>query len=211
MAKAISMRDKASQNERAFIDALSVRYVKSFDAAKRREQDQAYADAMAKVAAQYPDDLDAITLYADALFILEPRRGRRDVNAPNVKRLHSVLESALAKDKKHPGACHLYVHATESTEAGARRGEREYPARPARSQHLNTCHRKMEEADGGAIRLRPTTGVALRPEGRRRRRLESILAQLHMCSTCVNGRSGAHARSRPGRITQGPTTRCTPR
>ena len=100
---------------RAFIDALSVRYVKNFDPAKRREQDQAYADAMAKVAAQFPDDLDAITLYADALFILEPRRGTRDINAPNIKRLHSVLESALAKDPKQPGACHLYVHATEST------------------------------------------------------------------------------------------------
>ena len=113
--KAISMKDKASPSERAFIEALSVRYVKDFEPAKRREQDQAYADAMAKVAAQYPNDLDAITLYADALFILEPRRGTRDVNAPNVKRLHQVLESALAKDRKHPGACHLYVHATEST------------------------------------------------------------------------------------------------
>ena len=115
MQKAVSLKDKASPSERAFIEALSVRYVKDFDAAKRREQDQAYADAMAKVAAQYPRDLDAITLYADALFILEPRRGRRDVNAPNVKRLHGVLESALAQDPKHPGACHLYVHATEST------------------------------------------------------------------------------------------------
>lgn len=115
MQKAVSMKDKASPNERAFIDALSVRYVKDFKTETRREQDQAYADAMAKVAAQYPKDLEAITLYADALFILEPRRGTRDVNAPNVKKLHSVLESALAIDKKHPGACHLYVHATEST------------------------------------------------------------------------------------------------
>jgi tetratricopeptide (TPR) repeat protein len=115
MQQAVSRRAKASPNEQAFIDALSVRYVKNFEAAKRREQDQAYADAMAKVAAQYPKDLDAITLYADALFILEPRRGTRDVNAPSVKRLHSVLESALAQDSKHPGACHLYVHATEST------------------------------------------------------------------------------------------------
>src|SRR6188472_1758451 len=115
MQKAISLRDKATPNERAFIDALSVRYVKTFDVAKRREQDQAYADAMAKVAAQYPNDLDAITLYGDALFLLEPRRGTRDVNAPNIKKLHAVLESALAKDPHHPGACHLYVHATEST------------------------------------------------------------------------------------------------
>ena len=113
--KAISLKDKASPKERDFIDALSVRYVKDFDPKTRRDQDQAYADAMAKVAAKYPNDLDAITLYADALFLLEPRRGTRDVNAPNIKKLHAVLESALKIDPKHPGACHLYVHATEST------------------------------------------------------------------------------------------------
>ena len=99
MQKAVSLRDKATPKERAFIDALTVRYVKNFDAAKRRDQDQAYADAMAKVAAQFPNDLDAITLYGDALFLLEPRRGTRDVNAPNIKKLHAVLESALAKDQ----------------------------------------------------------------------------------------------------------------
>ena len=113
--KAISLKDKATPKERAFIDALAVRYVKDFVADKRKDQDRAYADAMAKVAAQYPDDLDAITLYADALFLLEPRRGTRDINAPNIKKLHAVLESALKIDPKHPGACHLYVHATEST------------------------------------------------------------------------------------------------
>ena len=82
---------------------------------KRVEQDKAYAAAMEKVAARYPDDLDAATLYADALFLLEPRRGTRDVNSPAVQRLHRVLEQILAKDIHHPGACHLYVHATEST------------------------------------------------------------------------------------------------
>jgi tetratricopeptide (TPR) repeat protein len=49
------------------------------------------------------------------LFLLEPRRGTRDINDPNVKRLHQVLESVLSRDVHHPGACHLYVHATEST------------------------------------------------------------------------------------------------
>src|SRR4030095_6352847 len=134
--KAISLRDKASPKERAFIDALAVRYVKDFVADKRKEQDQAYADAMAKVAAQFPDDLDAITLYADALFILEPRRGTRDVNAPNMKRLHAVLESALKIDPKHPGACHLYVHATESTvRPGLAEACAEYLGTAARGRH----------------------------------------------------------------------------
>ena len=32
-----------------------------------------------------------------------------------MKRLHEVLERVLTRDVTHPGACHLYVHATEST------------------------------------------------------------------------------------------------
>ena len=113
--KAVSLRDKATPKERAMIDAMAVRYVETFDPAKRVEQDRAYAEVMKKVADQYSDDLDIVTLYADALFLLEPRRGTRDVNDPNVHRLHQVLESVLARNIHHPGACHLYVHATEST------------------------------------------------------------------------------------------------
>jgi tetratricopeptide (TPR) repeat protein len=113
--KALSLKGRAAPKERALIDAIAVRYTEKFDAARRVEQDRAYADAMQKVAAQYPDDLEIATLYADALFLLEPRRGTRDVNDPNVHRLHQVLEAILARDVRHPGACHLYVHATEST------------------------------------------------------------------------------------------------
>jgi tetratricopeptide (TPR) repeat protein len=113
--KALSLKQKATPRERAYIEALSVRYVKDFDAKTRVEQDKAYAESMRKLSDAYPDDLDAATLYADALFLLEPRRGTRDVNAPNIQRLHRVLESVLDRDRHHPGACHLYVHATEST------------------------------------------------------------------------------------------------
>ena len=113
--KARSLAAHASPKERALIDAMSVRYVEHFDPNTRVEQDRAYAEAMRKLADTYSDDLDIVTLYGDALFLLEPRRGSRDVNDPNVQRLHKVLETVLSKDVKHPGACHLYVHATEST------------------------------------------------------------------------------------------------
>ena len=113
--KALALKDRATPKERAFIEALAVRYVKDFDASKRVEQDRAYAEAMRKLSEAYPDDLDAATLYADALFLLEPRRGTRDVKEPAVQRLHATLEKILAVDVHHPGACHLYIHATEST------------------------------------------------------------------------------------------------
>lgn len=115
LQKALSLKAHASAKERAFIDAMAVRYVEKFDPEKRVEQDRAYAEAMRRLSEAYPDDLDAATLYADALFLLEPRRGTRDVNNPNVQRLHATLEKILAVDIHHPGACHLYVHATEST------------------------------------------------------------------------------------------------
>jgi tetratricopeptide (TPR) repeat protein len=101
--------------EQAFIDAIQVRYVEKFEPKNRMDQERAYADAMKKVSDAFPKDIDAVTLYGDALFLLEPRRGTRDINSANVQRLHKVLETALAMDIKHPGACHLYVHATEST------------------------------------------------------------------------------------------------
>ena len=94
----------ASARERAYIEALSVRYVEDFDVERRREQDEAYAAAMELLVERYPDDLDATTLFGDALFLLEPRRGTRDINDPRVQRLHAVLESVLARDIRHPGA-----------------------------------------------------------------------------------------------------------
>jgi tetratricopeptide (TPR) repeat protein len=113
--KALTLRNRATAKERALIEAMAVRYVEKFDPAQRMEQERAYAAAMEKVSAQFPDDLDVATLYADALFLLEPRRGTRNVNDQNVHRLHQLLESILSRDVRHPGACHLYVHATEST------------------------------------------------------------------------------------------------
>ena len=115
LQEAVARGGGASPKERAYVEALTARYVDDFDPERRREQDEAYAEAMRKLAEAYPDDLDAVTLYGDALFLLEPRRGTRDLRDPNVRRLHAVLESVLDRDVTHPGACHLYIHATEST------------------------------------------------------------------------------------------------
>ena len=115
LEEALARLDHANTKERAYIEATTSRYVEDFDPKKRRVQDAAYAKPMELLAQAYPDDHDAVTLYANALFLLEPRRGTRDLNDPNVQRLHCVLESVLTQNIKHPGACHLYIHATEST------------------------------------------------------------------------------------------------
>lgn len=114
--KAVALADRhASPKEQAFIQAMGVRYVEHFDPARRVEQDRAYAEAMARVADAYPDDLDAATLYAEALFLLLPRPGSFAINDAAVARVLRVLEGALKRDIRHPGACHLYVHTTELT------------------------------------------------------------------------------------------------
>ena len=61
--KALTLKDThATAKERAFIDAMAVRYVEKFDPEKRVDQDKAYAEAMGRVADANPDDLEAATL-----------------------------------------------------------------------------------------------------------------------------------------------------
>src|SRR5262249_16077920 len=88
----------ASPKERAYIEAMMVRYVEPFDPFDHAREDRAYADAMARVAQRYPDDLDAATLYAESLFLLLPRPGALDIANAAVGHLLSVLESALQRD-----------------------------------------------------------------------------------------------------------------
>ena len=60
---------KASDKEQAFIKALSTRYAENAPE-DRRPLDEAYAAAMAELAAKYPDDLDVVTLHAESMMDL---------------------------------------------------------------------------------------------------------------------------------------------
>ncbi len=69
--RAVALKDKVSERERAYIDALAERYTND-PTSGRVVLDKAYADAMGKRVAGYPDDLDAATLYAASLMNLSP-------------------------------------------------------------------------------------------------------------------------------------------
>ena len=114
--KAVELADDVSEKERDMIMAARVRYPADYDPDNRRPVDEAFAEEMAKVYAKYPDDLNVATVYAVSIFLLEERRGYRDLEDPDLIRLHGVLEGILAADVQHPGACHLYIHATESSQ-----------------------------------------------------------------------------------------------
>ena len=107
--------DHANEVEKALIEAMAARYEPEHDDDTRKMLDSAYARAMAEAYERFPHDLDVATLYGEALMLLEPRLGRWDIEKSAVRKIHAVLEGVLAVDITHPGACHLYVHATEPT------------------------------------------------------------------------------------------------
>ncbi len=114
--KAMELAGKhANDVEKALIEAMEIRYEEEHDRDTRKMLDSAYARAMAEVYERFPHDLDVGTLYGESLMLLEPRRGRWDIEKPAVQKIHQILEAVLAMDITHPGACHLYVHATEPT------------------------------------------------------------------------------------------------
>jgi tetratricopeptide (TPR) repeat protein len=118
--KAMAMKASATPREQAYIDALAVRYTGK--AEDRQAADRAYADAMARVVRQFPDDLDARTLYAEALMDLRPWNywTRDGVAYPETIAAQSSLEHVLGAHPNHPGALHLWIHLWEPTDTPER-------------------------------------------------------------------------------------------
>jgi tetratricopeptide (TPR) repeat protein len=114
--KALSLTPEATKRERAYIEALAKRY--SYDPnVDLRKLDADYAKAMRELSKQYPDDLDAATLYAESLMDLHPWKQWTLDGRPTegTEEIIAVLESVLRRDPNHLGANHYYVHATESS------------------------------------------------------------------------------------------------
>ena len=127
LQKAIALKQNASEKEQAYIAALAARYSDA-ENPDRDALDRAYAQAMREVHRRYPQDLDAATLYAEAVMNLRPwnywTRDKRPY--PETEEVLRVLEYVLKRNPNHPGAIHLYIHAVEYArpelaEAGAER------------------------------------------------------------------------------------------
>ena len=116
LQKAVNLASGATLREQGFITALTARYSES-PGEDRRPLDVAYASAMGKLAAQYPDDLDAAVMHAEAMMDLQPWDYYDEKLQPkgNTAEIVSTLESVLKRNPDHPGALHLYVHAVEAS------------------------------------------------------------------------------------------------
>jgi len=116
LQKAQAAAPGVSAKEQALIAALSKRYAPK-QPEDRKPLDRAYADAMRAVVAQYPDDLDAAALYAEALMDTTPWNywGKDGQPRPETPEIMATLERVLSKKADHVGATHFYVHATEAS------------------------------------------------------------------------------------------------
>lgn len=116
LQKAIALEPKASDNERAYIDALSKRYSSDLQADKHKLALD-YKNAMGALSKNYPDDLDAATLYAESMMNLRPWKLWTADGKPAEDTLEivAVLESVLRRNPNHTGANHYYIHAVEAS------------------------------------------------------------------------------------------------
>jgi tetratricopeptide (TPR) repeat protein len=114
--RAIALKENASEPERAYIDALAVRYSND-PHADLHALDVAYKNAMSILAKRYPDDLDAATLYAESIMNLNPWKLWSPDGKPNegTEEIIATLESILKRDPNHIGANHYYIHAVEAS------------------------------------------------------------------------------------------------
>lgn len=114
--KALTLSSHATGNEKAYIEALAKRYSNEQNP-DRQKLATNYYEAMEKVKNQFPDDLDAATLFAESGLNLNPWNQWDNQGNPRQGTLEivSVLESVLKRAPEHLGANHYYIHAVEAS------------------------------------------------------------------------------------------------
>lgn len=115
--KAIAKAAGVSLRERAYIDALAVRYSDMPDG-NRHARDTAYAHEMRQLYRADSTDADAATMFAEALMNLQPWDYWTSDGRPKGETMEivHVLERTLERHPDHIGACHYYIHALEASQ-----------------------------------------------------------------------------------------------
>lgn len=116
IAKAEALAANASPSEKAYIAAMALRFPAD-PAADHRLAAERYRNAMGDVVKQFPDDLDAATLFAEAGMDLHPWGLWHPDGTPagGTEDIIAALESVLKRDPNHMGAIHYYIHAVEAS------------------------------------------------------------------------------------------------
>ena len=119
--KAVDLKGGASPAERAYIDAMAKRFPGDPKADLRKAAED-YRDAMREVAKNYPDDLDAATLFAESGMNLHPWGLWHPDGTPEAgtEEIVATLESVIRRDPNHLGAIHYYIHSVEASRSPER-------------------------------------------------------------------------------------------
>ncbi|HZS96042.1 MAG TPA: hypothetical protein VFA40_04645 [Terriglobales bacterium] len=119
--KAADLSEGASPSEKAYIEAMAKRFPAD-QKADRRKAAEDYRDAMREVVKNFPDDLDAATLFAESGMNLHPWGLWHVDGTPEegTEEVVATLESVLKRDPDHMGAVHYYIHAVEASRSPQR-------------------------------------------------------------------------------------------
>jgi hypothetical protein len=91
-----------TDREKEYLDAVEILYGDG----SKEQRDFRYEDALAKLHARYPDDVDATAFYG--LAILGTAHAGRDI--ATYMRAAGVLEEAWVNHREHPGLVHYLIH-----------------------------------------------------------------------------------------------------
>jgi len=116
MQQAVDLSASASASEQAYIHALAKRFPADPKSDLKKAAEE-YRDAMRQVVKEFPDDLDAATLFAEAGMNLHPWGLWHVDGTPEAgtDEIVSTLESVMKRDPNHLGAIHYYIHAVEAS------------------------------------------------------------------------------------------------
>ena len=119
--QALALMEGSNAREQALINALDKRYDGNPET-PRAPLDEAWAEAMGAVAAAYPEDSTAASIYAEALMNTMPWDywGPDGEAKPETQKVIASLDRVLAQDPDHPLALHLYIHALEASSNAAK-------------------------------------------------------------------------------------------
>jgi tetratricopeptide (TPR) repeat protein len=119
--KAADLSEGASPSEKAYIQAMAKRFPADAKADRRRAAED-YRDAMREVVKNFPDDLDAATLFAESGMNLHPWGLWHVDGTPEegTEEVVATLESVIKRDPDHMGAVHYYIHAVEASRSPQR-------------------------------------------------------------------------------------------
>jgi hypothetical protein len=95
-----------TERERAYVAAVSQLYT-DFEKIDQRSRVLAYRDAMAALAAKYPNDIEASIFYALALTASEEPN---DKTYASRLKAGAILEKLLPDHPDHPGLAHYIIH-----------------------------------------------------------------------------------------------------